>query len=150
MPEEVRFFARLGGYGVIIAIVYWIVSREPIGTVVLVGFGAGMGFVSVMLALAVRRTGRGRVTEPLWRLPALPSREAEEGAFIDEEARLPGASFAPLEFGLGIGLAALGLVLGPWLFLAAAAPLAVGGRDWLRGVVEEHRAVAGGDRDGAH
>ena len=145
MPEEVRFFGRLGAWGVVVGGGYWLLTRETTGAVVLIGFGIGTGFLALMFALDVRRTGRGRVDERPWRWVGLPSRETDEGPFADEEARFPAATSAPLLFSIGVALATLGLAFGPWLYLAATLPLLAGGRAWLRGAMAEYRAI---DADG--
>ncbi|HXG40643.1 MAG TPA: hypothetical protein VNJ28_06840, partial [Candidatus Limnocylindrales bacterium] len=40
-PEETRLFVRLAAYGLGIGLIYWFVSYETAGTVLLVGFGLG-------------------------------------------------------------------------------------------------------------
>ena len=150
MPEEVRFFGRLAVWGIVVGAGYWLLTREPVGSVVLVGFGVGNAFLAVMFARDVNRTGRGRSDERPWRWVGLPSEEPDRPPFGDESGRIPAGSLAPVQLGLGVGLAALGLVFGPWLYLAAAAPIAVGLADWFRGAVEEYRATErGGDEERA-
>ena len=141
MPEEVRFFGRLGAWGVLVGTGYGVLTQEVVGTVALVAFGIGAGFLAVVFGANVRRTGRGMTGEGPLRWVGLPSRERDESPFGDETARIPSRSLAPLEMGLGIALASLGLVFGPWLYLAAALPIVAGVRDWVRGAVEEYRAV---------
>jgi hypothetical protein len=55
MPEEVKFFGRIGAYGLFIAAVYWFVSYEPAGTVLLGGFGLATGAAFVLLRRGARR-----------------------------------------------------------------------------------------------
>ena len=143
MPEEMRFLLRAGGYGIGIGLIYYLLSQELAGTVLLLGFG----LASMMLLGASwwewrRRPGRG-LRGPAWRWLLLPP-AAEDGGFTHEEARLPGASLAPLTLALGTALAALALVFGPWLMAAALIPLIIGMRDWLREAMAEHAAIAEG------
>ena len=35
MPEEIRFFVRTAAFGVAIGVIYWLVSNESAGTVML-------------------------------------------------------------------------------------------------------------------
>lgn len=119
MPEEVAFFGRTAGYGVLIAIAYWFVSYEVTGTVLLAGFGlaTGVGFVLLWRrSRSAKRTGAVDVDRP----------------FTDESGPVPLRSFAPLELGLGIAVVGLGLVFGIWFVIAAAVPVAVGALEWVR------------------
>lgn len=154
MPEEVRFVGRLGVYGLAIAIIYWFISYEVAGSVLLLAFGLATGFAAGYLLLDVRRTGRGGALRGRpWHWVGLTSTE-DEGPFADETGRLPGQSIAPLEFGFGAAVAGLGLVFGPWLVALGLVPMVVGGTVWLREAMAEHRAVdladhPAPDREGA-
>ena len=147
LPEEVLFFARVGGYGLFIGTVYWFVSYEIAGTVMLLLFGAGASVLAAILLAGARR-------EPA-QVEARAERPIQpDGPFGDESGRLPGPSFAPLEVGFGIALVALGIVFGPWLVLAAFVPLANGGHTWLLSASREFEATeldeeADGDALGA-
>ena len=119
MPEEVAFFGRTAGYGLLIALAYWFVSYEVTGTVLLAGFGlaTGVGFV-----LLWRRSRGARRAGPI---------DADR-PFSDETGPVPLRSFAPLELGLGIAVVGLGLVFGIWFVIAAAVPVAAGALEWVR------------------
>jgi hypothetical protein len=139
MPEEVRLWLRTAGFGLAIAVVYWFVSYEIAGTLLLVGFGLGGAFLAVFSATSLRRAGH-HVQGPPWTWIGLASPDAPN-VLTDEESRLPSASFAPLAIGLAIAIAALGLVYGLWLVVAALPLLAIGARAWYREASAEHRAV---------
>ncbi|MDQ3938841.1 MAG: cytochrome c oxidase subunit 4 [Chloroflexota bacterium] len=139
MPEEMRFLLRAGGYGLGIGAIYYLLSREPAGSVLLVGFGLACVVLLGALWWETRRRGR-RLEGPAWRWLLLPPAEAESG-FTDEDARLPGSSLAPITLALGVALAALSLVFGVWLLAAAVIPLLFGVRGWLREAMAEHRAI---------
>lgn len=148
MPEEVRFLARLAGYGLLIGVVYWFVSYEVAGTILLLAFALATGFATVVLLLDVRRTGRGG---GLRRRPldwvALTS-TSDDAPFGDEPTGVPPGSVAPLEIGLGLAIASLGLVFGPWLVPLGLVPIVVGASVWIREAMGEHRVARALDTDG--
>jgi hypothetical protein len=124
LPEEVRFLGRLAIYALGVGVVYWFVSYEPAGTVLLIGFGiaTGAGFVVLWRgSRAAAASAAGTVetsTQP-------------DGPFGDETGAIPLGSLVPLEVGFGIAVIGLGLVFGPWLILAGLIPLLAGAWSWL-------------------
>jgi uncharacterized membrane protein YfcA len=144
-----QLFVAVAAFIALIAVVYWFVSYEVAGTVLLLAFGIATGFAAVILALDVRRTGRGG---GLRRRPldwVLLTRTADDPPFGDEAAGVPSGSFAPLEIGLGIAVAAMGLVFGPWLIPLGLVPIAMGAGVCLREAMAEHRLVRALDADTA-
>jgi hypothetical protein len=143
VPEEMRFLLRGGGYGLGVGSIYYALSREAAGAMLLIGFGLA---ALVLLAASWwqwrRQPGR-RLRGPAWRWLLMPPAE-ENGGFTDELARLPGRSLAPLTIGLGLALVALALVFGLWLLAAAVLPLLVGLRAWLIEAMGEFRALSAG------
>ncbi len=139
MPEEMRFLLRAAGYGLGIGAIYYVVSGEPAGTFLMIGFGLA-AMVLLLVAWYERRRAGRRLEGPAWRWLLLPP-AADNGGFTDEHARLPGSSLAPLTLALGMALASLALVFGPWLLTAAVIPLIVGLRSWLREAMAEHAAM---------
>jgi hypothetical protein len=136
VPEEVWFFGRSGLFGLLIAIVYWFVSYEIAGTLLLGGFGLATGLAFLVLRAGRPRDSNGKVAG-----------QSREQPFEDEGGLVPLASLAPLEIGLGIGIASLGMAFGIWFLLAGLLPLALGAADWLGAVVRESRAAtADGDQ----
>jgi hypothetical protein len=136
MPEEVAFFGRSATFGLVIAAIYWFVSYETVGTILLAGFGLASAFAFVVL-------GRGR---PRPRPHSGPLRDAvaiavggdsREQPFEDEGGAVPVASAAPFEIGAGLALVGLGLVFGVWFVLAGVLPIAFGAIDWLGSVGRE-------------
>ena len=140
IPEEIWFFGRTSAYAIFIGIVYWIISHEVSGTVLLLGFGIASGTAGLVLWMELRRARTG----------VRPGAERPEEAigvpFADEEGRLPQGSLAPLGVGLGVGIAMLGLVYGPWLVLAGIVLVLLSGRDWLRDISREYDAVERSDQ----
>jgi hypothetical protein len=140
MPEEIRLFLRTAAFGFGIALVYWIVSGEAIGTILLAAFGLAGAFLVVMLVVQLRAAGR-RLTGRPWQWLGLDPNEA---APIGVEAgRYPSAGWAPLTAGLGVSIAILAAVYG-LVFLVLAAPLVLfAARAWLHRASAEYRAQFG-------
>jgi hypothetical protein len=137
MPEEVGFFGRTAAYGLFIAAVYWFVSYEVAGTVLLAGFGlaTGVGFV---LLLRRHRSGEREAREAGGSLRT-------DAPFSDESGAVPLRSFAPLELGVGVTILGLGLVFGIWFVILAIVPLAAGSFGWIRAARREHDLVEARD-----
>jgi hypothetical protein len=63
-PNETRFFLFVGGFGLVLGAIYWILTAEVAGTAMLAGFGLGAGLLGVGLfrsrpramAIAARRS----------------------------------------------------------------------------------------------
>lgn len=129
MSEELAFFGRTGAYGIGIAAVYWFVSSDITGTVLLGMFGIATSAAFLLLLRTV------------WHSPL----QHAEQPFGDEPGVVPLRSLAPLWLGAGVALAALGVVFGLWFFIAAAFPLAAGAGSWLGEVAGELRLAAKDD-----
>ena len=110
-PAETRFFLFLSAFALVIGAIYWFVSYEPAGSVLLLAFGAATGVMGVVL----HRTGRPGVDRP----------------FLDETGRLPSETPAPLAVGAGISLMALAFIFGPAPLLVGLLPFAWGAWTWL-------------------
>ena len=136
-PAEARFFLFLGAFGLVLALVYWLVSYELAGTILLAGFGLGAGLLGVRL----------RIERPL-----VPAADATEDArpFRDDPGRLPGETLAPLALALGVALALTAVVFGVWLLIAGLVPIAWGGWTWLRGARDELAATVAGEHGEGH
>lgn len=139
-PEEVRFFARIAVYALGVGIVYWFLSYETAGTVLLIGFGLCALFASLVLGHGAREVSSGRQVGMV-----APATLDPERPFIDETGRLPAPGLAPLGMGFGVAVAALGIAFGPWLVLAGLVLVAWAGWGWLRSAMAEHAAVVAED-----
>jgi cytochrome c oxidase subunit IV len=139
MPEELRFMMRSAAYSLFVGIVYWFLSYEAAGTILLLGVGLS---ASVMFgAIYVQWRGSGnRLSGPIWRWALLPPADAHSGT-TNETGRLPRPSLAPLTAALGVALMALALVFGIWMALAGLVPALVGLRGWVRDAMAEFSAV---------
>ena len=147
LPEEIRFFARSALFGLAIAVIYWFVSYEAAGSVLLLAFGVGSAIAAAFLALQLARSG-ARPVGPPWRWLALPP-EDDEGPFGDPVGRIPLGSLAPLVGGFGLTVMALGLVFGPPLIVVGLFPATWGAWEWIRAVSAEWHAAARHDEPAA-
>ncbi len=111
MRTVVRVFLASGAFGVLVAAIYWFVSYEWAGAVLLGLMGAAALFVSLYTWFVTR----GRRSLPEDRGEATPS----EGE-ADEIASFTVDSPWPIVFGVGVAVAAGGLVFGPPLLLLGA------------------------------
>ena len=124
-PTEARVFQGIALLALIVAVIYWFVSYEAAGTLLLTGFAVASGIIGFLLANAgsdwrqsASAAGRGG------RDPDRP--------LLDERGRIPSPTLAPLAVGIGAAVALLSLVFGPAPLLVGALPLAWGAADWLR------------------
>lgn len=139
LAEEVRLLGRISVYALFIGTVYWFVSYEVAGTVLLVGFGVGTGAGFVVLWRGSRTPARTAQAVPVESAGPAAGRAADpaadpDGPFGDESGAIPGASIVPLEMGFGITVMALGLVFGLWLTAAGLIPFLAGAWSWLHAV----------------
>jgi hypothetical protein len=110
-PAETKFFLFLSVFALVIGAIYWFVSYEPAGSVLLLAFGAATGVMGVVL----HRTGRRDVDRP----------------FLDEGGRFPTETPAPFAVGAGIALMSLATIFGPAPLLVGILPFWWGAWAWL-------------------
>lgn len=129
MIEERRFFLRTAAYALLIGVVYWFVSYEPAGTVMLVVLGLAAGAATVLLA-GLSRAARGGT-----RLSDLVTfeepGEAAPAPLQLAEQTFPVASLEPLMLALAAGAISGGMVFGAWLWLPGVLLLAATGWHWF-------------------
>ena len=126
IPVEVAILGGMSAYAVFLGVVYWLVSYEVAGTVLLLGFGVATGVGFAVLRWESRAgTGSGGVDG------------STDRPFTDESGAIPTRSLAPLIVGFGVAVAALGLVFGIWFVIGGAIPIVAGGVDWLRSAQHE-------------
>ena len=154
-PQETRFFAFLGVFGIVLAAIYWVVSYEVAGTILLAAFGlaclvAGVRLMIARPAAMARRATRGEagaasITGPDQGEGTGGGTDGVDRPFLDESGRLPGDTLAPLAIGLGVALALTAVVFGPWLLVAGIVPLGWGAGQWFAGARDELDATVAAD-----
>jgi hypothetical protein len=143
MAEEVRFFLRTALYSAAVGLIYWSISYEVAGSVMLAFVLLATGLVVGFLTIAVRAT-RGELVAaergPATRfvLTVLqtvgfvePRTAALEEPLAARLGRFPRASAWPLIGGVGALLVGFGLVFGPWLLLPGIIVLALTVWGWI-------------------
>ncbi|MGH2511362.1 MAG: aa3-type cytochrome oxidase subunit IV [Candidatus Limnocylindrales bacterium] len=135
LPANTPLFAAMAAFGLIVGSVYWFVSYELIGSILLVGFG-GAAAVGTFMSYRDRRPARG----------STPGRGVEatsvSGAGHVEPAAGEAPQWAPLGVAIGLFGVAFGLAFGPWLTIAGLLFAMASGRSWL--VAEMNAARAAG------
>ena len=159
-PQETRFFLFLGVFGIVLAAIYWFLTYEVAGAVLLAGFGLGTGLLGIGLlrarprrvAIAMGRDDDGGPAEAATSATAqaaggdaadLPGGGTGgiDTPFETPLGRLPGETLAPLALGLGIALSITAVVFGPWLLVAGLLPMAWGAWTWLVAARDELAAT---------
>jgi hypothetical protein len=139
-PEEVAFFVRGAIYGIGAAVIYWFMTYESVGTVLLGAFGVAAGALAVILG---RRTGRD--APPVRRGFARPP--TADWPFGNDPGIAPKPTLAPLQVGFGALLAALTIAFGPAMLLTAVIPIIAGGVSWYRDVSGDQWIVLSRDAE---
>jgi Cytochrome c oxidase subunit IV len=132
MTAEVRVFARMAMFGVAIGIVYWFLTYETTGTVLLLLFGASAAIAALGTYL-LQRAGR----HPLGRLDHVELPEELE------REPVPAPGWAPLGIAIGLGAVALGAAFGPWLTVAGVLFAIWSGKAWLNAAMRENHEARG-------
>lgn len=118
MPEEIRFYLRTALFTIVLASVYWFVSYEETGTILLAGIVVGASVFVTMIALRVgasRPGGRGLKT-----LLGFGETGSEVPLGLDEDL-FPTSSAWPLAASIAAMLIGVGLIYGAWLWIPGAA-----------------------------
>jgi hypothetical protein len=139
---ETRVFLLMAVFGLAVSVVYWFLSYEVAGTVLLAGFGLATAVIAAKLAVdrGPRRLGR-----PVVQAADAASPDAADRPFADDTGRLPDATIAPFAVGAGVALAALGLVFGLAPVIVGLLPLGWGAYTWLASANEELEATEADD-----
>jgi hypothetical protein len=129
MRTVTKVLLVLGGYGLVIAAVYWFVTYEPAGTVLLAVFGV-MALVIAGYSTRVGALSKHGPVQPEDRDDATPQDAAGHpvGSFHFESAW-------PLWFAAGAALVAAGLAYGLYLIPVGAVAMGVA----VLGLVRERR-----------
>jgi hypothetical protein len=137
VAEELRFFLRSAIWVVGSAIVYWIVSREPAGTVLLAALGlAILAFISVVgyearSTVEDLRQGGGALGVLNRVVGFHESPAAEFPPLGADPGRIPLLSVWPILAAAAVVTIGLGLLYGAWLALPGLALGIVAAYGWL-------------------
>lgn len=143
MAEEVRFFLRTALYAGLISVVYWFLSYEIAGSVMLVSLFAGATFFVVVLALLLRasrsempskkRSGLRGALGMMERVMGFdePATESTRGPLEVAEEPMCQGSIWPLLVALAAALVGLGLLFGGWLWVPGAILATVAAGGWV-------------------
>jgi len=144
-PAETIFFLFLAVFATGIGVIYWVVAREPVGTILLVGFGVATGVLGLRLHVdpAARQAREAARTAPG------TAAAGAERPFLDESGRLPDEGLAPLAVGAGVALIALGGIFGFAPIAVGVLPLAWGAWTWLAAARAELDAQSRTDDPGS-
>jgi len=147
VTQEAKLFARISAFGLGVAVVYWLLTSEPTGTVLLLLFGVASGIAAVAEIVGSRRWRRGgasvRPTAPTEDIPA-PAIPVPGGPLVEP---IPRPGWAPLGIGFGLGALALGAAFGAALAIAGLILTLLSARAWLGAAVretDEARSLEGG------
>ena len=157
MTAEVRVFGALSVFGVVIGVVYWFLTYDTFGTVMLILFGVASGIAGVAELVSTRAAGR-RGADRLGRPEELGPASAETigmavGArgttaspAADGAQPLPRPGWAPLGLALGLGGIALAAAFGPAIGFAGLLLTLWSARSWLGATVRETDDAFGSER----
>lgn len=133
MAEELRFFLRTGLFAGLVALVYWFVSYEIAGTILLGGLAAGAAVFIVTISKLVREARADIVDAESSGLPKLAGGVKRLVGFDEEsgpdrsapleleEEPVAHSSAWPILTAFAALLAGLGLLFGAWFWLPGIA-----------------------------
>jgi len=128
LGPDVTLFARMAAFGLIVGVVYWFLTYEVAGTVLLSTFGFASAIAGIAVFVGSRRL---RQTET-------GTTSADEAVAMTAGAEpLPRPGWAPLGIALGLGGVAIGAAFGPWLAIAGALLAIRSAKSWLDAAVRE-------------
>jgi hypothetical protein len=129
MAEELRFFLRTGLYALVISIVYWFLSYEVAGTLLLVFLVVGSAIFVVSMIVTVKGARYFSVDAPLGWIGRVvvglvgfdrPHRPGPQPLELEEDP-LPEASIWPICAAGAAVLVAMGLIFGAWFWIPGVA-----------------------------
>ncbi len=128
LGPDVTLFARMAAFGLIVGVVYWFLTYEVAGTVLLSTFGFASAIAGIAVFVGSRR---------LRRTEAATTSADEAVAAATGVEPLPRPGWAPLGIALGLGGVAIGAAFGPWLAIAGALLAIRSAKSWLDAAVRE-------------
>lgn len=129
MVEEVRFFARIGLFAALTSVVYWFVSYDIVGTILLAFMAIGvLLFIGPIARMVSVTRGRPVATEGSRARRAVGTADrvlgfnehhdlGDAGPLEVAEDPLPHSSIWPLAAAVAATAGALGLLYGGWFWI---------------------------------
>lgn len=128
MAEELRFFVRTAVFTIVIGTIYWFVSYEEAGSLLLAGIVASATFFVAVIAWSVRASRRGgRTVKELF---GFADTGPDNPLALDEET-FPVSSAWPVVVSVAAVLVAVGLIYGAWLWIPGTALGLAAAWGWL-------------------
>jgi hypothetical protein len=139
MAEELRFFIRVALYLIVADTIYWFVTYEWAGSVLMGTLALGAIFFAIAAGVTARGLRTSPVPEPLRggliggldRALGFHEPPREDGPLDFEDEPIPPSSIWPLVASVGGLLLALGLVYGAWFWLPGASVVLLSIWGWL-------------------
>ena len=129
MTDEAGILLRVSVFGFVAGVVYWFVTYEAAGSVLMIGIVLAVVFFVLAAGMETRLFTRGRGPIEL-----IGFTEGDDALDIEEEAISPG-SIWPLMAALAMLLVALGFLYGGWFWLPGAGLAGVSAWMWLTELV---------------
>jgi hypothetical protein len=135
MTEELRLFLRTALYAAAAGVVYWLVSYEPAGTVLLAALLLALiAFIAVAIALAPSAVAGTRGRGALGIVNRVLGFDEPPNAAAPLEGRpelIPTTSPWPIISAAAAVLIGLGMIFGPWLLVPGVVLLAAAVVGWI-------------------
>ena len=130
--EERRFFLRIGLFTVAAGVVYWFLSYEAAGSLMLVLVGiATVVLVSLLRPFSDESGTRSGPLGIARDLLTFEDRSADSSPIELAEPAFPSLSLQPVMLSMGAGALAVGMVFGAWLWIPGALLFAGAAWRWL-------------------
>jgi hypothetical protein len=131
MAEELRLFVRVSLYVLGAGVVYWFVSYEWAGTVLLAALLLAGAFITIVLAATVAAARRPVPGGLLSRVVGFAEHPDEQQPLEIHSVPVATASIWPVVGGVAFLLVGLGLVFGAWFYLPGAVMGAACAWGWM-------------------
>ena len=134
LSSEARLFGRMAIFGIGVGALYWFLTHETAGAVMLTTFGVASGIAAIAIFVGSRRQ------PPVER----PAADGPVGATLEGPSEpVPEPGWAPLGIAIGLGGVALAGPFGPWLAIAGLFLALRSAKAWLDATVRETDAARG-------
>jgi len=141
MTDEAALMLRIGIFGIVAAVVYWLISYEWLGSVALLTLGLGPGVAGLVMAVMDKSAHPSGRREQIRRLIGMPREVEGESLPPGDVVVIPSPTIWPFVLSLGFAIALTGLIFGLWLGLIGGILIGAGFWGWLDSVVREYQAT---------